>query len=128
MAFAPRGNTLADRILGYLRERPGGASDSEIRLALGAVNVACRNLEARGAIQRRRVDGPIKNYLSGDTTRAASSPTPTVIGDERPWYWEGNVQSRIVSWLAATDWCIAILPVVNPALTWPPDATGRNSW
>jgi hypothetical protein len=99
---------LKDRILAYLQTRPDGADDGEIERALGVryhsqVNSRCRELEAEGIIERRKAGRTLRNFY-----RASGSPTPTAAAakvrasaahTERPWHWEGNVQSDVVAYL-----------------------------
>ncbi len=106
---------LKDRILAYLQTRPDGADDGEIERALGVryhsqVNSRCRDLEAEGLIERRKVGRTIRNFY-----RASGSPTPAAAAakvrapaahTDRPWHWEGNVQSAVVAYLVRLGYTI----------------------
>lgn len=112
---------LKDRILAYLQTRPDGADDGEIERALGVryhaqVNSRCRELAAAGLLQRRKVGRTFRNFLtSGAEAEHAPSPAQAVQAtppadkqggedapSDHPWHWEGNVQSAVVSYLAAS--------------------------
>ncbi|MBI2907537.1 MAG: MarR family transcriptional regulator [Chloroflexi bacterium] len=106
---------VRDRIIAYLRQHPEGIDDDALALALGLSarqrsNQECRRMEQQGLVLRRRVDGKIRNFLSGTQpqTRAdAPSHRTTAHANAqagaagRPWHWEGNVQATVVSYLAA---------------------------
>lgn len=121
MQWQPRPDTHAARIVEYLRANPGGASDSELERALGngvshaTVNMRCRDLERHGLLVRRRIAGLTRNILVTDPVDRAINdavpdapflPESRVIDDERPWYWEGNVQATIVRFLVEQGWSI----------------------
>lgn len=106
---------LKDRILAYLQNRPDGADDGEIERALGVryhsqVNSRCHELEAQGIIERRKSGRTLRNFY-----RASGSPIPAAAAakvraaaaeTERPWHWEGNVQSAVVAYLVRLGYTI----------------------
>lgn len=107
----------------YLRACPSGATDTELTRVLGggathqAVNLACRNLEQRGVVDRTTVNGIIRNALKGwppggpstwaDDPAVASANTAAQTSGQRSWYWEGNVQAAAVALLSRDGWRIA---------------------
>lgn len=106
---------LKDRILAYLQNRPDGADDGEIERALGVryhsqVNSRCRDLEAEGIIERRKIGRTIRNFhrASGSPTSAAAAAKvrAPAAHTERPWHWEGNVQSAVVAYLVRLGYTI----------------------
>lgn len=107
--------TLKDRILAYLQSRPDGANDGEIERALGAryhsqVNSRCRELEAKGFTVRRKVGRTIRNFYRASGSPASAMPAANIRAEapetERPWHWEGNVQSAVVAHLVRLGYTI----------------------
>lgn len=107
--------TIRDRILEYLRNCPEGATDAELRAALGIayhsqVNTCCRALAADGLILRQAEHGAIRNYPATRTDGARfvpPTPPPAALPSaDEPWYWEGHVQSTVVRHLAADGYDI----------------------
>jgi len=100
---------LKDRILAYLQTCPDGADDGEIERALSVryhsqVNSRCRELEAEGLIERRKTGRTLRNFYCASLSPAPAAAGPEVraaAAESRPWYWEGNVQAAVVSYLAA---------------------------
>ena len=103
-------STIRDRILAYLQFHPEGADDSELTASLGLkhhaqANDRCRKLASEGLIERRRVGSTLRNFWppSGAPQTPPASPEP--FGTEltplagQPWFWEGNVQARVVTYL-----------------------------
>lgn len=106
--------TTRDRIVAYLGGHPEGVDDDALAAALGLTqrqhaNQECRRLDQLGRIQRRRVNGKIRNFLTendeSQIAQAESGPEPQLIvtapeeresGYERLWHWEGNVQATLV--------------------------------
>jgi len=79
------------------------------------VNIVCRALAEAGNLDRRRQvcgrchrEKIVNAYVehaspSIQAARLISAGT----GVDRPWYWEGNVQSKLASWLRESGWSIA---------------------
>jgi len=101
--------TVAEDILRALQDNAAGMSDSELAGLLGKghqhVNQACRGLADRGLIIRDNSRGQIINRGSGTAPPAPEAPASTESPDH-DWAWEGNVQSQVVTHLAATGWSI----------------------
>ena len=127
MVFQARGGTHAERTLFVLRSSSGGMSDAELAKLLDlqhqTVNATCRQLAAAGGIRRVKHLGSavIKNFANGGP-RAETPPTPgmtttlrnpSTTDTNRPWYWEGNVQSTVVKHLENDGW--RILSAANTA-------------
>lgn len=102
--------SLAEQVLAFLAGLPEGATDRQIFDAVGAkyyqqINARCRLLAEKGLIERREVDGVIRNFhknLSPGTAEARAEPA---IPDKK-WYWEGNVQAKTVRHLVQLGWDI----------------------
>ncbi len=115
MAWQPRPNSHAARIIEYLASHPAGASDSELEHALGGnvshqtVNITCRSLEKRGVLQRGTDGSVIKNRLITQGVILSGEPVenPHWDGDpSKPWDWEGNVQLAVMALLTDEGWSI----------------------
>jgi len=94
--------TIQDRILDYLKAHPEGADDDSLADALGLAqrqqaNQRCRRLEQFGLVFRRPVNGKIHNFASADLAVATTLLSPRT--EERPWFWEGNVQARVAEYI-----------------------------
>lgn len=68
-ASVSRLTTARERILAYLHQRPEGVDDDELAHVLNLsarqhANRICRQLEAKGQVQRRKVGGKIHNFAS----------------------------------------------------------------
>ena len=104
--------TVSDDVLRALRARPAGMTDAGLAAMLGKrhqhINQTCRTLASRGLITRDNSYGGIVNRVTGDasTPRVPATLSAAPIACEQEWAWEGNVQSRIVSHLAASGWSI----------------------
>ena len=63
-----------------------------------------------GLLERRKDDGPLRNFFVGVAARDTALPPEAVAApqtaDERPWFWEGNVQSAAVTYLAGRGYRI----------------------
>ncbi len=113
--------TIRDQIIQYLRVHPEGTDDDELAKALNLsarqqANSRCRQLEREGLVVRRQVDGKIHNFWVGDSHEAVAFAQKTASTDAPKsaiWFWEGNVQSRVVAYLAAQGY--QILSVANTA-------------
>ncbi len=111
--------TIRDRILEYLKANPDGVDDTDLTRALGLKNHAqanqrCHQLEKMGLIERRHGPGNILNIYVGkqdlNPPAPASVPPPArelVENSERPWFWEGNVQSAVIQHLVLQGYRIS---------------------
>jgi MarR family len=105
--------TVADHVLEALRDNGGGLTDAQLAARLGKrhqqINQACRTLADQGLLVRDSSHGSITNRLATHPTQRANvqstAPPPTEPVD-KDWAWEGNVQSGVVTQLAATGWRI----------------------
>ena len=78
------------------------------------VNMECRNLERSGFVSRQREHchrcGRVKivNATLGAPRRPARpvEVKTSEVATRRPWYWEGNVQARIVAFLKAEGYSV----------------------
>jgi hypothetical protein len=105
--------TVADQVLKALRSSSAGLSDAELAALLGRghqhINQTCRTLADQGLIVRGTSLGSITNRLAtvapprASDRLAVARPVGSVDYD---WAWEGNVQSSVVTQLAATGWRI----------------------
>ena len=108
--------TVKQRIITYLQNHPEGIDDDELAKILGLsqrqqANMRCRELEKEGLVIRRQVNGKIHNFWAGNQTSIpASSPKSKDIQTNQPksetWFWEGNVQSKVISFLASQGYHI----------------------
>ena len=105
--------TIQDRILDYLQKHPEGIDDDALTVALNLAqrqqaNQRCRRLEQFGFITRRRVDGKIRNFFNSAVSHVPAKPPISIPEiNERPWYWEGNVQARVVEHIQGLGYRIA---------------------
>lgn len=108
--------THADRILAELHGLPDGASDAQLAQHLvlrhQTVNAVCRTLMQQGRVSRTRHGGPIINRVPGNPDyEYASNPLDKpdevpLIRSDKPWFWEGHIQARVVAFLARGGWTI----------------------
>ena len=109
--------TITERIISYLRDCPEGIDDDDLAKNLGLkfrqqANARCRQLEIDGVIERRQVDGKIHNFLTGKSPEPAITfvrPKGTILKttpSSNIWFWEGNVQSKIVADLVLNNYHI----------------------
>jgi hypothetical protein len=98
---------IRERILDFLLSCPGGIDDDALADALNLkqrqqANGRCRQLQDEGLVERRRVDGKIQNFFIGDPAQAVRVVSEDVHKEDmdKPWFWEGNVQSVVVKYLA----------------------------
>ena len=100
--------TTKQRIISCLETHPEGLDDDQLTKILGIsrrqqVNMRCRDLENEGLVTRHRVNGKINNFLTGKpiVPRAPSSPSfQNITSDHELWFWEGNIQSKVIMYLA----------------------------
>jgi len=101
--------TIKQSIISFLQTRPEGTDDDELARALTLkfrqqANIRCRELEKEGLVIRRKVKGKIHNFWAGKSSAPISTTTPKLSIDSpryEPWFWEGNVQSRVVNYLVS---------------------------
>lgn len=106
--------TIQERIVQHLASHPEGADDDALTLALSLAqrqqaNQRCRRLEQFGIVTRRRVDGKIRNFLNPDAVlgEAIGSPSALVVEvAEKPWFWEGHVQSAVIHYFQSRGYQI----------------------
>lgn len=103
----PQPTTWAGRILAELADLPDGLTDAALAHRLGGshqtINAACRRLAMRGCITRTHGDGRLINRLRSSQDRP-DAPLAATASDAPPWFWEGNVQARIVDFLVDAGW------------------------
>jgi Holliday junction resolvase-like predicted endonuclease len=103
--------TVADDVLRALRARTAGMTDAELAKLLAKnhphVNQVCHRLASQGLIVREDSHSGIVNKISADTPmpppRRAAPAAPSTAHE---WAWEGHVQSRVATYLAANGWSI----------------------
>jgi hypothetical protein len=104
--------TVANQVLQALRSSSAGMSDAELAGLLGKrhqhINQTCRTLADQGLIVRDTSLGSITNRLATVAPpRISDWPARPPAGPvDHDWAWEGNVQSSVVTQLAATGWRI----------------------
>jgi hypothetical protein len=110
--------TIKQRIINYLSRHPEGIDDDELAKALNLKyrqqpNSRCRQLESEGLVVRREVHGKIHNFwVGGDQPyvqlepKKTSSPSSPSKIDKDNWFWEGNLQSVVVKYLASQGYLI----------------------
>jgi hypothetical protein len=104
--------TVGDDVLQVLHGSAAAMTDSELAALLGKrhqyVNQTCRALADEGMITRNGSRGEITNRLSTASPSPAVEVSRPVPGPDAAddWAWEGNMQSSVVSHLAATGWMI----------------------
>ena len=105
--------TIRARIVDYLAKHPEGRSDGEITRDLhlkhhAQANQRCRQLAAEGLVDRRRENGRIRNFLLREPIDHADD-APLAHGayaQDKPWFWEGNVQFRAMEFLESRGWTV----------------------
>jgi hypothetical protein len=104
---------LTDRILSFLRRHPEGADDDELARALNltrrqTANATCHRMAVEGWITRCKTNGKIQNFLAGTRLESPVSlqPQQKDVADDRPWFWEGNIQATVVKYLREQGYTI----------------------
>lgn len=108
---------IRDTIFATLRRTDGLCDDclSEVTgvTPRQSVNIYCRRLSVENLLTRatescarcRRTK--IVNHVRTGAAPSARAPRPSPKAEnDRPWYWEGNVQRRIVSYLTSNGWSV----------------------
>ena len=106
--------TIQERIVQYLAQHPEGVDDDALTLTLGLAhrqqaNQRCHRLERFGIVTRRSVDGKIRNFLKSDAMSGETTPRQSALiveVAERPWFWEGHVQSTVINHLQSLGYRI----------------------
>jgi hypothetical protein len=114
--------TVRDRIVEHLKAHAEGVDDDMLTEALGLsrrqhANQECRKLESAGLVERRLVNGKTRNFLQDGrrNSEAVAQPVlsvqPVIVSEsirkhDKPWYWEGNVQSAVVTFLVSQGFMI----------------------
>jgi hypothetical protein len=109
--------TTKQRIISFLQSHPEGVDDDDLTKALrlrfrAQANMRCRELERDGLVVRRQVNGKIHNFWAGKSMESLSSTAPIPqrsqdnLSRYEHWFWEGNVQSKVISYLATQGYQI----------------------
>lgn len=106
--------SIRNRIIALLKDRLDGLGDDELAADLDLsrrqqANSRCRELAREGLVERRSVQGKIRNFWIGGNVRvpiAVPSSAQPVIGVGKPWCWEGNVVRAIATHLTTQGWTI----------------------
>jgi len=118
--------TIRNRIEDYLKDHPEGITDSDLKEKLGLkshqqANSRCRQLEKEGFVKRVVIGGIIHNFWTEHyhSTRTlnklnlsssiAVEQKPSQVSQEskfESWFWEGNVQAKVVNFLVAQKYNI----------------------
>jgi hypothetical protein len=107
--------TIKQRIISCLQDSPKGINDDDLARILGLksrqqANARCRQLENEGFIIRRHVDGKIHNFLTEKPLVIIPILAKKVDLKDTPkfdiWFWEGNVQSKVVTDLLSKNYHI----------------------
>lgn len=107
--------TLAERIVELLKQNPG-LSDRQITDKLFGVgkpqqpvNIACRDLEKKGVLIRRKVNGsPTENYLTGQELNISSSKPQKIEDGNEGNFSEDALKEVLKNWLIAQGWNVKI--------------------
>lgn len=101
--------SIQERIIAFLQTYPQGIDDDELaeKLQLSSrqqANMRCRALEKAGLVIRRSVNGKIHNFWAKANTHLPAEVYLPPSSAERAskfdlWYWEGNVQNSVVTYL-----------------------------
>ncbi len=117
--------TIKDRIADYLKNNPEGIDDDELAFNLGLksrqqANKRCRELEKEGFVKRVVVNGKIHNFWTENyypktaplmQTQVIKQPDeklrqPVETPKSSHWFWEGNVQSKVINFLVSQKYHI----------------------
>jgi hypothetical protein len=98
---------IKQQILAYLQSHPEGVDDDELARILGLsarqqANLRCRAMEKEGLVIRRQRNGKIHNFLATTSLPLGreNENAPQIDGPKFDyWFWEGNVQLRVVHYL-----------------------------
>lgn len=106
--------TIKQRIISFLQNHPEGIDDDELAriLDLSArqqANTRCRELQKEGFVVRRQTNGKIHNFWAGKLVQSVSSTayeSENTLPKFDHWFWEGNIQSKIVNYLMTQNYRI----------------------
>jgi hypothetical protein len=106
--------TVKQRIMAFLQDHPEGIDDDDLASELNLTrrqqaNGRCRELEKEGLVQRRIDHGKIHNFWAGTAITPVLSiakKPETGIQSFKNWFWEGNVQSKVIVYLSANHYQI----------------------
>jgi hypothetical protein len=109
--------TIKQSIISFLQSHPDGADDDELAniLSLSArqqANSRCRELEKEGLVARRLVNGKIRNFWTDKAVInvpliiQAQPVDQTTLPKYEYWFWEGNIQSKVIDYLTALGYII----------------------
>ncbi|MCE7980380.1 MAG: MarR family transcriptional regulator [Caldilinea sp. CFX5] len=110
--------TIRDRIIDFLQARPEGIDDDSLAAALKLkqrqqASSRCRQLAQEGHLVRQMVNGKIHNIwrtqpaTDASIAAVATPATPTwAVDTTRSWFWEGNVQTAVASYLVSQAYAI----------------------
>ncbi len=106
---------LAERIVKLLEQNPG-LSDRQITDKLfgvgkpqQSVNIACRDLEKKGILTRRKVDGnPIGNYLTSQELIVPFSKSRISDDENENHFSEDAIKEVLENWLIAQGWKVKV--------------------
>lgn len=109
--------TIRQKIISFLQNHPEGIDDDELAKVLDLsarqqANICCRELEKQGLVIRRLVNGKIHNFWAGKDVVFVPPVIliPQIVQNDLPkfayWFWEGNVQSKVINYLSALDYQI----------------------
>lgn len=101
--------TNKQRIISYLQNHPEGIDDDKLAKVLDLstrqqANMRCRELEKEGLVIRQPINGKIHNFWVGNNIQSlllVESHLETKPAKFEYWFWEGNVQTKVVEYLRA---------------------------
>lgn len=104
---------VRERIITYLRDHPEGVDDDELAAVLALkhrqhANSECRKLERNGVIERKKVQGKIRNFLKSniEITGIFEKKRNIEKNASKPWFWEGNIQAEVSKYLEKRGYII----------------------
>jgi len=106
--------TTKQRIISFLQNHPEGIDDDGLAKVLDLsarrqANMRCRELEKEGLVIRRQVNGKIHNFWAGKDVPLISSvesKPANSLPKSSYWFWEGNVQAKVVDYLVTQNYQI----------------------
>jgi hypothetical protein len=105
--------TIKQHIISFLQNHPEGIDDDVLARALNLsarqqANTRCRELAKEGLVIRRQVNGKIHNFWAEKYVQQSPIAPVTKIGHSKydDWFWEGNVQSKVIAFLVLQNYHI----------------------